>query len=212
MSIQRLKELQQLNKRKGIDMLEESGRFARLASRHEDGTAPRGVSAFNLFQTPAAIASRMASIIAENTEQGATVLEPSAGLGKLYTALVMQLDRPEITLVEISQKCVRELYCMTEDDKKTKLISTDFLSLTNVGLFDAVCMNPPFKMGRDIKHIKHAYKMLKPGGLLVSLCYNGSRQNKILRPQVDSWEVLPDKSFKETGTGASVALLTWFKT
>jgi len=68
-------------------------------------------------------------------------------------------------------------------------------------------MNPPFKQGRDVKHIEHALEMVRPGGRLVALCYNGTRQNEKLRPIADVWEVLPEKSFREEGTAASVAML-----
>jgi hypothetical protein len=38
-------------------------------------------------------------------------------------------------------------------------------------------LNPPFGNADDIKHIMHAWKMLKPGGRLVAICANGPRQN-----------------------------------
>jgi len=72
-------------------------------------------------------------------------------------------------------------------------------------------MNPPFKMGADIKHTLHAYGLLNPGGVLVGLCYDGVKQNEKLIPLVDSWEVLPAKSFKESGTDANVILFKWSK-
>jgi len=91
------------------------------------------------------------------------------------------------------------------------LKQADFLQCTAEGLggkFDAVIMNPPFQRGTDIKHIDHAFGMLERGGILVALCYNGVKQNEILKPLCDSWEVLPEGTFKSEGTGASVALLT----
>jgi 16S rRNA G1207 methylase RsmC len=100
---------------------------------------------------------------------------------------------------------------MTEDDKGARLIARDFLEVTPEdagGPFDAVCMNPPFKQGTDVKHIRHALGMLKPGGLLVSLCYDGEKQNRVLKPIADTWEILPSGSFKSSGTMASVILLT----
>lgn len=72
-------------------------------------------------------------------------------------------------------------------------------------------MNPPFKMGRDIKHILHARTLLKPGGLLVGLCFAGSRQKSKLRPLVDSWEELPPDTFKSEGTRAQVAMVIMHK-
>ena len=62
----------------------------------------------------------------------------------------------------------------------------------DLGLFDAVLMNPPFGRGADVEHITHALTMLKPGGCLVALCANGPRQNASLRPLVEAgggrWE------------------------
>ena len=73
-------------------------------------------------------------------------------------------------------------------------------------------MNPPFAMGADIQHITPALTMLKPGGDLVALYTNGSRQNASLRPLVEArggeWEDLPADTFKEGGTGVRVALIT----
>ena len=211
-STDKLKQLAQANKRKAIDMQEEAGRFARLASRHENGTAPRAISAFNLFQTPDHIAQRMAAIVAEHVEPGARILEPSAGLGRLYRALIQNIERPQIALVENSPDCVRELYQMTEDDKLATLSKTDFLDFEPGAMFDAVCMNPPFKMGLDIKHIRHALSLIRTGGVLVSLCYAGARQRKAFELDADHWELLPADTFKPEGTSAQAALVIIHKT
>jgi predicted RNA methylase len=95
----------------------------------------------------------------------------------------------------------------------------DFLQcrpdVDDLGLFDAVVMNPPFAQGADIEHITHALTMLKPGGRLVAFCANGPRQNASLRPIVEArggtWEDLPDDTFKEEGTGVRVALITMLR-
>ena len=55
---------------------------------------------------------------------------------------------------------------------------------------------------------RHAFDMLRPGGLLVSLCFDGVKQNKNLKPWSDSWETLPVGTFKSEGTRAGVALIT----
>jgi hypothetical protein len=203
----RLRALQADNNEKGLEMMQEAGRFSRLASRHEDGTAPRAVSSFNLFQTPEEVAARMAGMIPADA---LTIREPSAGLGRLYLAARQALPAAHIELIEESAECAAELYRMTEADTRATLKQADFLS-REWSEVDAVLMNPPFKMGRDIKHIMHALKFLNPGGMLISLCYDGSRQNKKLRPLCYSWEVLPAGTFKSEGTGASVALLTIIK-
>ena len=73
-------------------------------------------------------------------------------------------------------------------------------------------MNPPFANAEDIKHIRHALHMLKPGGRLVAICANGPRQQEALRPLVDEsggeWEDLPAGTFRESGTNVSTALIT----
>ena len=186
-------------------------RFADLKNRREDGTAPVAVSSFNLFQTPAPIAERMAQMIAP--EWADRILEPSAGLGRLYKALrKTSLMSARIVMVEESEDCCKEL--RRQGSEGDMVFNSDFLSLTSFELggdFPAVCMNPPFKMGTDIRHIIHAFEMLAPGGLLVSLCYNGSRQNAKLKPLCDSWELLPEGSFRSEGTSAEVVILTMRK-
>jgi 16S rRNA G1207 methylase RsmC len=69
-------------------------------------------------------------------------------------------------------------------------------------------MNPPFRRGLDVQHILHARRFLKPGGLLISLCYGGIVQARGLRPIATTWEVLPSGSFKSEGTTAETVLLT----
>lgn len=196
----RLRKLQAETEAAGVEMAFERGRFDNLRG---DSNKPRAVAAFNLFQTPEHIADQMVAML--DLWPDSVVLEPSAGLGRLYNALRKVHGGPVI-LAEQSPDCCRELYEMTREDRETTLKQGDFLVMTCTA--DAVLMNPPFKQGRDIKHILHALEMLKPGGLLVSLCYNGKRQNKKLQPIADSWEVLPTDSFKEAGTRAEVVLLT----
>jgi phospholipid N-methyltransferase len=198
----RLRHLRERTEAKAEEMDAERKRFARLASEQEK---PRAVSAFNLFQTPPAVAARMVSLA--GPLDGVRVLEPSAGLGRIYRAIREESDC-EVVMVEQSADCCRELYGQTEAGR---LVQDDFLLCDAErlgGLFDVVLMNPPFKQGRDIKHIRHALTLLRPGGLLVGLCFNGNRQNKQLKPIATTWEPLPADSFRESGTRASVVMLT----
>ena len=189
----------------GVEMVFERGRFDTL---RDPENKPRAVAAFNLFQTPPDIADRMAAMLPN--VGGGVILEPSAGLGRLYKALRRAGHAGPVILAEQSRDCCRELYDLTQEDHHVTLKQGDFLNMS-FDPVDAVIMNPPFKMGRDIKHILHAFDVLKPGGLLVSLCYNGVKQNKQLKPLADSWEVLPAGSFKSEGTTAEVALITMVK-
>jgi len=92
------------------------------------------------------------------------------------------------------------------------VINEDFLTTgENPDTFDHIIMNPPFENGVDIKHINHAYGMLREGGRLVALCAAGPRQEAAFRDRADHWEVLPAGSFKNQGTGVNVALLVFTK-
>lgn len=204
----RLRALKAENDLAGVVMGAEAARFAALASRHTDGTAPRAVSSFNLFQTPPAIAERMAEALPA-LGAGARILEPSAGLGRLYRAARAKFNEAGIVLVENASQCCAELYTMTEHDARATLKQADFLTLTPAdtgGLFDAVIMNPPFKQGRDIKHIRHALDFLRPGGRLVAICAAGPRQRAALAP-LGEWLDLPAGSFRSEGTGVDAALM-----
>lgn len=199
--LSRLLKLKEENTQAGAEMRLEGMRFKRLKAEEK----PRIVTAFNLFQTPEHIADKMAELLPELSKDQ-VILEPSAGLGRLYTATRRKGFDGKIIIVEQAPQCMAELYSLTDGDN-VELIQNDFLESIAKSV-DAVIMNPPFKQGLDIKHIKQAFKWLKVGGLLVALCYNGVKQNQQLKPLCNSWEVLPEKSFKESGTNASIALIT----
>ncbi len=203
--ILRLLHLREQTEATGETMAEERGRFAALA---DPSAAPRVVSAFNLFQTPPELADRMAGYLLPLPD-GARILEPSAGLGRLYRAVRQAGHAGPVVMVEQSPECCRELYALTADDPGATLRQGDFLDKTADdlgGLFDGVIMNPPFKMWRDIKHIRHALTMLAPGGRLVALCANGPRQREQLRPMADQWHDLPAETFREEATKVHAAL------
>jgi hypothetical protein len=197
----RLRHLMEVTEAVEHEMADERPRFARLA---KNDAATRVVSSFNLFQTPEPLAARIASLAI-----GGRTLEPSAGLGRLYRAVRSLYAECPITLVEISAECCGELYRATESDAASRLIQADFLDCTpeRLGLFDSIVMNPPFKQGRDIKHIMHARKFLAPGGKLVAVCANGPRQREKLQPIADEWIDLPAGSFKESFTNVSAAIV-----
>ena len=205
--ILRLLHLREQTEAAAETMAEERGRFAALAGRHEDGTAPRAASSFNLFQTPPELAQRVVDMLPELPD-GARILEPSAGLGRLYLPLVERFPAALVTLVEQSSDCASELYRITEGRDVT-LKQDDFLTLDFGPVFDAVVMNPPFKMWRDIKHINHARGFLCPGGRLVAICANGPRQQAKLKPEASEWHDLEPGAFKSSGTNVNAAIVVF---
>ena len=146
-------------------------RFARLG---DPASKARAVSSFNLFQTPEPLAAHMAGMFASF---GRT-LEPSAGLGRLYRAVRAVDDTCPMVLVDISPACCGELFRATAGDENADLFTGDFLEMdaAKLGTFDSIIMNPPFKNGADVKHIRRTMNLLRPGGRLVSLCASGPRQ------------------------------------
>ena len=163
------------------------------------------VAAPTLFATPGDIAVRMASLL--GLKDGDLVLEPSAGTGRLTTAVQVASEKNgkkvHITAVEINQAMAAALKSKLRDVR-----CADFLDcMADVGTFHRVIMNPPFNGGADIKHIRHALTFLRPGGRLVALCANGPRQREALQPLATHWEDLPEGSFREAGTNVNVALL-----
>lgn len=173
------------------------------------------VAAPQLFPTPADLAARVTEEAA--IEPGHDVLEPSAGTGAILDACfhlngIGFNGTPEdgrLVAVEISRPLADAL---AQRYPLASIIPGDFLEQNgNLGKFDRVVMNPPFQNGADIKHIQHALKFLKPGGRLVAICANGSRQQAILKPLAEnsggSWEDLPAGTFASQGTNVNSALL-----
>lgn len=199
---QRLLGLREKSSVTAEEMADARPRFKALT---REDSAPRVVSAFNLFQTPDSLARRMAGML----EHQGRLLEPSAGLGRLLRAIREKDTSSHITLVEQSPDCCRELYLSTESDPACKLIQGDFLQKTpdELGLFDGIVMNPPFRMRSDIAHISHALGFLASGGRLVGLCANSRYREEKLRPLCSFWEVLPENSFASEGTRVSSVLL-----
>lgn len=201
----RLHVLRMDNDAVGFAMQEQGQRFARIAGRHENGTAPRSVSAFQLFQTPPALAARMVGLLG-NAVRG-RVLEPSTGLGRILDALAPFAPVATVA-VEMAATCARELFA--QNRAGVRILQRDFLTMTpeETGLFDAVVMNPPFHMRADVRHILHARKFLNRGGVLVAICMTGPHRERDLRPLCETWEELPPGTFHSEGTGVGAVLLT----
>lgn len=198
----RLRHLMEKTEAAGERLAELRPRFHRLA---REDSAPRVVSAFNLFQTPEPLAAELARMF----PRFGRTLEPSACLGRLYRAVrVVDPDCP-VVLVDQSAECCGELFRATEADPAAELIQADFLALSSerLGRFDSIVMNPPFRRGDDIRHILRAAELLAPGGRLVAICANGPRQRTRLQPLADVWRELPAGTFKCEGTAVDAAVM-----
>ena len=173
------------------------------------GIAVQVVNAPQLFPTPPELARRMVELA--DLQSGETVLEPSAGTGRIVQAVDDMVDT-EVVGYEINPDLCRHLAAKFPS-YRLQVRCRDFLEVTDgMGQFPVVLMNPPFAKGADIAHIQHAVKFLRPGGRLVAICAGGPRQAEALRPLVDSmggtWEPLPAGTFKDEGTGVNSVLLS----
>lgn len=198
----RLARLKEIAEAKAEELAEHRGRFDKLA---DPASAPRVATGHNLFQTPEALAAR----VVRQLKRVGRVLEPSAGLGRLYRAVRAVDPVAPVVLVDSSPTCFRELYHATEGDGNATIRAADFLSLEpgDLGLFDSVVMNPPFKMRTDIRHVNHARRFLAPGGKLVAIVAAGPRQRAAFFGVADIWSMLPAGSFKSEGTDVETALV-----
>lgn len=184
----------------------QSADFAAMRQQLKQGV--QVVSAPQLFPTPRELAQRVVDMA--DIQPGHRVLEPSAGTGMLLGAMGGRMfghnpERGTVHAVEINRQLAWKLQ---QEFPLTEVHAADFLDFQadDFEPFDRIVMNPPFANGDDIKHIKHAASMLKPGGRLVAICAGGPRQREALS-SLGTWEDLPPDSFKDSGTSVNAAIV-----
>lgn len=158
---------------------------------------------FEFFWTPPAqVAELVASL---DLSPGMQVLEPEAGHGAIAMAMAEVVGIENVRCHELMPENVAHL---------TRLgfsISTaqDFLSVQPEPIHDAIAMNPPFSGGRDIAHVLHAVKFLKPGGRLAAIMsptwlHADTRKAKAFRQFLSDHQATITKiaagTFKDAGT------------
>lgn len=166
------------------------------------------VSAPQLFPTPHGLAARVIEL-ADVDDKALRVLEPSAGTGRLLSALYTVTDHCEVVAVEVNPGLANRLK-ESFPGSGVEIHCADFLTCNgDLGKFDRIVMNPPFENGADIKHIQHARTFLKEGGKLVAICAAGPRQREafVFSGEADLWEDLPAGTFADEGTNVNAALI-----
>lgn len=108
--------------------------------------------------TPSEVAEKLVELA--RISEGDKVLEPSAGIANI--ADEVRKVTTNIDVVE-QMSTFRELLIL----KGYNLVGDDFLQYQSEPIYDAIIMNPPFSDEQN--HIKHAYDLLKNGGILVSI-------------------------------------------
>jgi predicted RNA methylase len=165
---------------------------------------------FNYFPSPLAVVKRLLQLA--NIKPGMRVLEPSAGKGAIAYACA---DAGAV--VDCYELMEANFVALAGDQRLGPVRHMDFLAQAPEASYDRVVMNPPFMKQLDIKHVLHALKFLKPGGLLVSVMASSVtfRDNKLtqdfrdlIRARGGDIEALPDGSFKDSGTGVNTVIVT----
>ncbi|HCS4220183.1 TPA: methyltransferase [Klebsiella aerogenes] len=168
---------------------------------------------FEFFPTPPAIARRVVDLAEITNEM--KILEPSAGRGSLVLEVKERAPDAMVSMFELmpdNNKFLRDLNIHACGIGEP----TDFLDVKPFDVFDRVVMNPPFSRQADIKHVTHALKFLKPGGLLVSVMSSSVtfRSNKLttdfrqlILDRGGHIEELPEGAFKSSGTMVNTVIV-----
>lgn len=179
------------------------------------------------FPTPLPIVSEMlqqADIRAIPVAQR-RILEPSAGTGVIVKFLLSECNFSSLVCVEINPDMVDKLNEMVEMFHENYLdnmtvVESDFLNYNPTELFSHIIMNPPFSRQQDIKHVLHAYELLKEGGTLVSIAsegpfYRSDKKSVEFRDFLDSTGAkitdLAAGAFKESGTMVKTRMIKIIK-
>lgn len=158
------------------------------------------------YPTPQSVVDR---VIGELHDlKGKRILEPSCGCGRFMDALRKAKAKPYGIEVDPG----RAAECRS---KGHDVLLANFLETMPSNDFDMVVMNPPFYGKHYAKHVRHAFKFLKPGGKLVAILPASARYDHGLLDDLGSrnrydgpWSDLPVGSFSESGTNINTTVLT----
>lgn len=125
----------------------------------------------DFYPTPLDVVDRMLNEAAPWLNNGRLMLEPSAGDGRIIQHALGRWPCIEAHWYEVN--------CTAQEVLRSNRLGgfqygDDFLAADPKPIYDAVVMNPPFSRNQYRKHVWHAYRFVKPGGILVTLLPNGA--------------------------------------
>lgn len=160
---------------------------------------------YQFFRTPKELAKRMIALA--NIFPDDVLMEPEAGDG----AILDEFPKAnKYIAIELMKENVDKL-----KEKGYNVLNQDFLDYSGA-MADKIVMNPPFSKQQDVKHIFHAWNLLKSKGILVSVVSespffrenslsvsfrNWIRDNNVMDIENDSG------TFKESGTMVKTRLV-----
>lgn len=182
-----------------------------IVDRLTGGEVVNDKKKFQYFPTPKELAAQMVERAC--LHDGASVLEPSAGCGRLVQAVLDTDKMVSIAAVEANIDHIVSLGLLCNLTEHA-----DFLALDpdTFGRFTHIIANPPFTRNQDIDHVLHMIKFLKPGGRLVTVMSNSWRTGSISKQQCFRWKLkelnaevedIDPGVFKESGTNVAACLV-----
>lgn len=149
------------------------------------------------YPTPRKVIDRVLSSISISKDE--RVLEPSCGDGAILDALAesgIYANGIEYDAGRANQSRA----------KGHSVQIANFLECEPDPRFDYVIMNPPFAGQHYVKHVEHAMKFLRAGGILIAILpANAWYKHKKLKGR---WTDLPMCSFRESGTNVNTGFIT----
>lgn len=151
--------------------------------------------------TPEKVCNAMAHHLDIDTTD--RILEPSAGTGNLYKAVIKNCPNVESPLLVEKDPAI---FGYLRANTRGQLINSDFLRLTadKIGLFDKVIMNPPFSRGKALAHVKHAQRLLKHDGFIIALVPASFKMDGM-----HVLELLPTGTFKTAPSVRTKVIKVW---
>ena len=127
------------------------------------------------FPTPDKVIDKMFSMA--KVFENETILEPSAGLGHIAEQIRLKYPNNSLDVVEFNYQLWEALTAKGFNAEHINFLATSHK-------YDVIFMNPPFENHQDIDHVRHAFKLLNPGGRLVAVMAGGrsnenSSQSKV---------------------------------
>lgn len=175
-----------------------------LPDAPEETDKPRASTAVSkdlqYYPTPVAVAERLLSY--SGNFGGLRVLDPSCGCGRLLDAA---RKHGAVGTFGIEYDAGRAKQAI---NKGHAVATKNFLEVSpplDADKFDAVLMNPPFYGKHYFKHVEHAKKFIKSGGVLLAILPATARYDHGLITG-GTWYDLPLGSFSESGTNVNTCI------
>jgi predicted RNA methylase len=156
------------------------------------------------FYTPAVAADDLVDFAGSSWMKARPlILEPSCGAGALIHAVLNRAPLAYVHGYETDMATAGECAERFKGSEVTVTVA-DFLTIKPFPKYDAVLMNPPFQRGQAAKHVEHAWKFLRKGGVLAAIVPS----NFIWPyPHARDERPIPAGAFKESGTMVATKMI-----